>query len=181
MIQGVWLITGVQASGKSTIANLLARQNERAVHVRGGQFYRWAVSGWTHPTHELSDEARRMLTLRYGLSAYVADQYCQSGFVTVAQDNIFGEDVRTWLDSISSRPRHLVVLRPSIEAVHRRDAQRQRLTGKIAYRAGELTIEDLDDLVGAIPKIGLWLDNSNQQPLETVAEIVRRQCEATID
>src|SRR4051812_40014942 len=65
----VWLITGAQASGKSTVADLLARQFERGVHVRGGQFYRWAVRGWVqvddvaHP-----DEVRRHLDLRYRLS-----------------------------------------------------------------------------------------------------------------
>jgi len=39
---GVWLVTGVQAAGKSTVADLLARQFDRGVHLRGGQFYRWA-------------------------------------------------------------------------------------------------------------------------------------------
>ena len=38
---GVWLVTGVQAAAKSTVADLLARQFDRGVHVRGGQFYRW--------------------------------------------------------------------------------------------------------------------------------------------
>jgi cytidylate kinase len=45
---GVWLVIGVQAAGKSTVADLLARQFEHGVHVRGGQFYRWVVRGWVH-------------------------------------------------------------------------------------------------------------------------------------
>jgi cytidylate kinase len=61
--EGVWLVIGVQASGKSTVADLLARQFERAVHVRGGQFYRWAVSGWAHPWNEESEKARNLLDL----------------------------------------------------------------------------------------------------------------------
>jgi cytidylate kinase len=44
----VWLITGAQASGKSTVADLLANPFDRGVHIRGGQFYRWAVRGWVH-------------------------------------------------------------------------------------------------------------------------------------
>jgi adenylylsulfate kinase-like enzyme len=32
---GVWLVTGVRAAGKSTVADLLARQFDRGVHVRG--------------------------------------------------------------------------------------------------------------------------------------------------
>jgi len=35
---GIWLVVGVQAAGKSTVADLLARQFERGVHVRGGEF-----------------------------------------------------------------------------------------------------------------------------------------------
>ena len=50
----------VQAAGKSTVADLLARQFERGVHVRGGQFRKWAVSGWTNPWDEDPDEARRL-------------------------------------------------------------------------------------------------------------------------
>jgi cytidylate kinase len=69
---GVWLVTGVQAAGKSTVADLLARQFDRGVHVRGGQFYRWAVRGWVHPGDEREAEARRLLDLRYRLSATVA-------------------------------------------------------------------------------------------------------------
>ncbi|HEX2319417.1 MAG TPA: hypothetical protein VHJ18_10590 [Streptosporangiaceae bacterium] len=31
---GVWLVTGIQAAGKSTVADLLARQLDPAVHIR---------------------------------------------------------------------------------------------------------------------------------------------------
>lgn len=47
--EGVWLVTGVQAVGKSTIADLLARQFEHGVHIRGGQFYRWACAAGCMP------------------------------------------------------------------------------------------------------------------------------------
>src|SRR5690349_15279863 len=112
----VWLIAGAQAAGKSTTADLLARRFDHGVHVRGGQFYRWAVTGWIHPFGGDESEARRLLDLRYRLSATVAEEYASAGFTTVVQDTIYGDDVTTWLDRIS-RPRHLVVLRPSIDAI----------------------------------------------------------------
>src|SRR5688572_26436007 len=88
-----WLITGTQASGKSTVAELLALEFERGVHVRGGQFYRWAVRGWVHVDGADEAEARRLLELRYRLSAMVAAEYADAGFVTVVQDNVYGPDV----------------------------------------------------------------------------------------
>src|SRR5687767_3883723 len=114
MTGAVWLIAGAQAAGKSTTADALAHRFERGVHVRGGQFYRWAVRGWIHPFGGDEPEARRLLDLRYRLSSTVADEYAAAGFTTVVQDTIYGNDVTDWLDRINARPRHLVVLHPSI-------------------------------------------------------------------
>jgi hypothetical protein len=177
----VWLVTGVQAAGKSTIADLLARQFEHGVHIRGGQFYRWAVRGWVHVGDARAEEARRLLDLRYRLAAVTADEYCNAGFTTVVQDNIFGADVPRWLARIAARPRHLVVLRPSVAVVWQREQQRHAATGKTAYRPGEFTAEDLDEHLAATPRIGLWLDTSAMSPAETVEVILRHQSEAVVD
>lgn len=179
--RGVWLITGIQASGKSTVADLLARHFARGVHVRGGQFYRWAVRGWVHAGDARADEARRLLELRYSLAALAADKYCEAGFCTVVQDNIFGPDVTAWLTSVAARPRYLVVLRPSRDVVAERENHRKATTGKVAYRPGEFSIEDLDSHLGRTPAIGLWLDTSAQTPEQTVTEILRRRSEAIVD
>ncbi len=180
MADGVWLVTGVQAAGKSTIADLLARQFEHGVHIRGGQFYRSAVRGWVHVGDARAEEARRLLSLRYRLAALAADEYCAAGFTTVVQDNIFGTDVLRWLDSVATRPRHLVVLRPSVAVIRQREEQRQAATGKIAYRPGGFTAEGLDRQLATTPQIGLWLDTSAMSAAETVAEILRRASEAVV-
>ena len=181
MDQGVWLVTGAQASGKSTVADALARRFERGVHVRGGQFYRWAVRGWVHfDDVERPDEARRLLDLRYRLSAMAAEEYAAAGFTCVVQDNIYGEDVVRWLESVAARPLFLVVLRPSVEVVAARDAARRKATGKVAYR-GAFTAADNDAHVATTPReLGLWLDTSSQSPEETLTEILRRQSEARV-
>jgi hypothetical protein len=179
---GVWLVTGAQASGKSTVADLLARRFERGVHVRGGQFYRWAVRGWVHvgqPGGD-DDEGRRLLGLRYRLSSLAADEYAAAGFTTVVQDNIYGPDVEAWLDRIAARPRHLVVLRPSVALVEQRDEERRRSHGKVAYRGGFTPAENDAHLAATRRDLGLWLDTSEQTPEETVDEILARREEAVV-
>ena len=178
---GVWLVTGAQASGKSTTAELLARRFDRGVHVRGGQFYRWAVTGWVHwddPEHD--DEARRLLDLRYRLSAMVADEYAAAGFTTVAQDNIYGSDVRRWIGAIRARPVHLVVLRPSVDVLTGRHEERRRALGKIAYRRGYTPAANDADVAATPSDLGLWLDTSALTPDETVAVILARAREAVV-
>jgi chloramphenicol 3-O-phosphotransferase len=176
----IWLITGAQASGKSTLAEVLAREFERSVHVRGGQFYRWAVQGWAHFDHDDQSEARRLLELRYRLSAMVAAEYADAEFTAVVQDNIYGQDVVEWLERVAPRRRHLVVLRPSVEVLAARDTARMETTGKVAYRGG-FTVEANDAALGTTPAdLGLWLDTSRQTPEETVAEILARREEAVV-
>lgn len=181
MGEGLWLVTGVQASGKSTIAELLARHFDAGVHVRGAQFYRWVTRGWVHVGDPRLEEARRLLELRYRLAARVAEEYCAAGFTTVVQDNIYGADVTRWLENLHARPRHLVVLRPSIETVAAREHGRRLATGKVAYRPNESTIEELDDQLSRTSRVGLWLDTSTLTPDETINEILRRRDEATVD
>jgi hypothetical protein len=164
------------------VADLLARRFERGVHVRAGQFCRSAVRGWVHvgqPGGD-DDEVRRLLELRYRLSSLVADEYAAAGFTTVVQDNIYGPDVEAWLDRIAARPRHLVMLRPSVAVVEQRDEERRRHLGKVAYRDG-FTPALNDEHLGATRRdLGLWLDTSKQAPDETVDEILARRQEAVV-
>jgi len=181
MSGAVWLITGAQASGKSTVADRLARHFERGVHVRGGQFYRWAVRGWVpFDDVERQDEARRLLDLRYRLSAVVADEYAAAGFTTVVQDNIYGTDVVAWLETVQARPLHLVVLRPSVATVSARHEERRRDTGKVAFRGGYTAAANDADLATTPTELGLWLDTSAQTADDTVREILARAREAVV-
>lgn len=178
----MWLITGIQASGKSTVADGVARALPRAVHIRGGQFYRWAVNGWVSPTGtEPTPEARRLLDLRYRLSRLVADEYAGAGFTAVVQDNIYGPDVDAWLDRVRARPRRLVVLRPAPEVVESRERARRSATGKVAYTRDGPSPSELDRVLGTTGRSGLWLDTSAQAAEDTVSEILSRSDEALVD
>lgn len=55
--QVIFLITGIQAAGKSTIAQMLAERLPHSVHVRGDLFRRMVVNGRADMTPDPSPEA----------------------------------------------------------------------------------------------------------------------------
>ena len=167
--RAVILITGIQAAGKSTVAQLLAERLPRSVHLRGDVFRKMIVSGGAGMTPDAPDEAVRQLRLRHRLTAAAADLYFEAGFTVVAQDVILGEHLAGLVAAIRSRPLLVVVLAPQPGAVAAREAAR----AKTAY--GLFTVAQLDEgLRRETPRIGLWLDTSEQGPAETVAEILAR-------
>ncbi|MEU6267345.1 AAA family ATPase [Saccharopolyspora shandongensis] len=167
--QAVLLITGIQAAGKSTIAQGVAEKLPRSVHLRGDAFRRMVVGGREEMSAPPSDEALRQLRLRHWLTAQAADTYFAAGFTVVAQDVILGEHLAEMAENIGSRPLLVVVLAPSTEAIAEREAGR----GKTAYDSW--AIAELNTVLHEqTPRIGLWLDTSDQTPEQTVAEILDR-------
>lgn len=174
--EGVFFVTGISAAGKSTVGELLATRFERGVHVRGDVFRRMVVSGRVHMRPGAPPEAEHQLDLRYRLGAQTADAYFDAGFTVVVQDIVMGEAVQTYVSRIRSRPLFLVVLAPRVDVVEAREASR----AKSAY-SGDLSPADLDRYLRAeTPRIGLWLDTSDQTPAETVDEILARRNEARV-
>ncbi|WP_110944689.1 AAA family ATPase [Streptomyces niger] len=164
----VVLVTGVMASGKSTIAQLLAERLPRSVHLRGDGFRRMIVSGREEFTPRPTAEARDQLQLRYRASAVVADLYAQAGWTVIVQDVVLGEYLDAYLDAVTTRPLYLVVLAPGPEAVTTREACRR----KNGY-GGPWTVDILNDALHRdTPRRGLWLDTSNQTPHQTVDQIL---------
>ncbi|MEV0630592.1 AAA family ATPase [Nonomuraea wenchangensis] len=170
------VITGIMASGKSTVAQRLAERLPRAAHVRGDAFRRMVVSGRAEMTPEPSEEALRQLRLRHRLTAAAADLYAEAGFTAVVQDIVLGAELELLTTLIRTRPLHVVVLAPRPEVV----AARERGRAKIGY-AGGWTPVMLDDVLRReTPRLGLWLDTSEQTPDETAEEIITRWDEAII-
>lgn len=175
--RAVVLVTGIRAAGKSTVAQLLAERLPRSVHLRGDVFRRMVVSGRADMTPDLPDEAMRQLCLRYRLTAMAADEYVREGFTVVAQDVVIGDVLTELTQLIRTRPLLVVVLAPRPDAVATREAAR----AKSSY--DEWTITALDrGLREETPRIGLWLDTSDQTPEQTVEEILDRAWpEARVD
>ncbi|MGW1029493.1 AAA family ATPase [Streptomyces sp. NPDC002577] len=163
----VVLISGVMAAGKSTVAELLAGRLRRAAHVRGDVFRRMVVSGREELLPEETAEARAQLELRHRLGALVADEYARHGWTAVVQDVVLGEDLSRYVARVRTRPLYVVVLAPSAAAVQTREAERP----KTGY--GVWTVDALDHALRVeTPRIGLWLDTSDQTPEQTVSAIL---------
>jgi cytidylate kinase len=173
--QPMVLITGIPASGKSTVSDLLARRFERGVHVKGDIYRRMVVAGRHEMTSTPSEEAWQQLRLRYRLAAVTADAYHEAGFSVVIQDVVIGPVLAEYIAAIHSRPLIVVVLTPRPEVVAQREADR----GKVAYRDGFNRVSELDRaLRQETPPMGMWLDNSDQEPDATVNEIIMRGLDA---
>lgn len=124
---------------------------------------------------EQAAEADRQLRLRYRLSAAVADGYAAEGFVAVVQDVILGRHLGEYVERLRTRPAYVVVLAPQPAVVEIRAAAR----GKGGYRTW--TIHRRDRVLRRqTPRLGLWLDTSDQTPEQTVDEIVDRLSEARL-
>ncbi|WP_411084545.1 AAA family ATPase [Streptomyces sp. cmx-18-6] len=164
------------AAGKSTVADLLAQRLPRAAHVRGDVFRRMVISGREELLPEETAEARAQLDLRHRLSALVADEYAGHGWTAVVQDIVLGDDLRPYIARVRTRPLYVVVLAPSPATVRRRDAERL----KTGY--GVWTVDAFDQSLRAeTPKVGLWLDTSEQTPDETVSAILDNLPAARVD
>ncbi|TCS96736.1 AAA family ATPase [Hazenella coriacea] len=167
--KGIFLITGIMAAGKSTIAQLLSERMEKSVHVRGDLFRKMIVNGRVEMSGTPSMEALEQLRLRYKLAAKVSDEYYQAGFNVVLQDVIIGSMLQDMVEYIQHRPLFVIVLTPRPDVVADREASRS----KKGYGAVDLTsLENV--LQFETPKIGMWIDSSNLTPEETVDEILRR-------
>jgi predicted kinase len=175
--RGIFIITGIMASGKSTVAQLLAERFQRGVHVHGDIYRKMIVAGRDEMSPEPSDEALRQLNLRYKLAASTADAYFGAGFNVVVQDNIIGSMLQDFVGMVHSRPLYVIALCPRPEVV----AEREIARNKKGY--GEWGVAEFDSLFRKeTPKIGLWLDSSELTPEETVDEILARAwTEARID
>lgn len=169
----VILITGIQAAGKSTVAQALAESLPNSVHVRGDVFRRMIVNGRAEMGADSpGSRAVEQLVLRYQLAAEAADRYAQAGFTVVLQDIILGEHLQRVVDRIRSRPLFVVVLAPSVAAVVARDAERRERRGKVAYLPGGADVATFDGwLRSTTPRIGYWLDTSELSVAETVDDI----------
>ncbi|MGO1521548.1 MAG: AAA family ATPase, partial [Sphingobacterium sp.] len=168
------LITGIMASGKSTIAQLLAERLERSVHLRGDIFRKMIVSDRKEMKPQASQEQMDQLRLRYRITAQTADMYYEAGFTVIVQDVIIGPLLNDFIAAIKNRPLYVVVLCPNIATVSQRETTRT----KKAYSSW--TVEMMNDiLIHDTPRVGYWMDNSELTAEQTVDKILIHGLQST--
>jgi predicted kinase len=174
-MSGVWIVTGTSASGKTTVAGLLVERFERSVMIEGDVLRTFVRRGFAPMTPDLDPEGLAQLALRHRATAQLADLYAEEGFTVVVDDILLGASLERFLGMLRARPRRLVVLAPRADVV----VDRNRGRAKNGY--ARFTVEQLDRaLREETPRIGLWLDSSEHDAPQTVAELLRRQDESHV-
>jgi chloramphenicol 3-O-phosphotransferase len=166
--RAIFLINGTQGSGKSTVARLLAQRFDRGACIDADDLLRMVVSGAAPLEPALSAEAERQLRLRARASSRLADSYFEAGFTVVIAEILVGR-LDHFLTDIKGSPLLLVNLAPSLDTVKRRNEERPN---KNVFEPWSPILDR--EMRETMSGIGLWLDNSNQSPDETVDEILRR-------
>lgn len=173
----VVVVSGIQAAGKTTVGRMLAARLPRAAFVDGDVLARMVVAGHESMSSEPSAEAERQLFLRYRQAALLAGSFWAAGFTAVVADNIYGQEDLFWfVEQIQARPVVVVMLVPQTRAVVDRELSR----GSDAYRGwmGEAGLEgavaEFQQYVAETPRLGLWLDTTDQTPERTVDLVLAR-------
>ena len=163
------MISGVSASGKSTVGHLLAKRFERGVCVPGDAIRAMIVSGRVDVRPDSGAEPLRQLALRYAGALSVADVFLNGGFDVVVEDVIIGPILREFLSLVPVPEFHLVFLDPDAAAIERRERERDR----VAYGPGRWSVGGLQAVLrNETDRIGLWLDTTDQSAQETVEAIL---------
>ena len=174
--RALFVISGTQGAGKTTVSSLLARRFERGVHVSADALQKMIVSGGEWPVAsqttinintDVEGEAGRQLRLRLRNMCLLGRSFFDAGFTAVLDDIVTGARIDDVQEDLAGMDFMFVMLTPNIAIV--RDRGRQR--GTALWRDWEWLTEEILD---AAPGIGLWLDTSHQSADETVDEIMHR-------
>jgi hypothetical protein len=166
--RALFVVSGMQGAGKTTVAGLLARRFARGAHVSADTLHKMIASGLVWKSQRGPEgEADAQLRLRLHNMCLLGTSFLQAGFTAVLDDIIIGERVEHLRGELAGRAFIFVMLTPNLDAVRRREAGR----GTALHEQWGWMDEEIRS---GTPRIGLWIDSSDQTAEETVDEIMRR-------
>ncbi len=177
----VFVVSGTQGAGKTTVSAELARRFRRGVHVGGDILQKMIVSGCAWPdagivTREspvVTGEAGDQLRLRLRNACLLARSFYEHGFTVVVDDIVFGERLTDLIEQLGDLPLHFVMLVPDLASVR----ARERTRGSNLWTEWEWLSESI---TSSEPHVGLWLDSSNLTAEQTVEAILGRVDDAGV-
>jgi len=163
----IFVLSGLQAAGKTTVAGLLARRFPRGVHVAGDGIRAMVVSGLLDMTPDNPARAAEQLLCRYEASIAVARVYHDAGFAVVLEDVIVGGMALRFLELLPWPEIHFVMLTPSLETVAKRELGRSKTAYGQAW-----SVQSLGAVLERETQVfGWWLDSSELTPEQTAERI----------
>ncbi|HYF11474.1 MAG TPA: AAA family ATPase [Actinomycetota bacterium] len=164
----VLLLTGAPATGKSTVARIVAERFGRSVHVEADRFYGFVVGGYVDPW-ERGAHDQNVVAVEIACDA--AARYAEAGYVTIL-DGIFipGWFFEPAIERLHARSLDVsaAILRPSVATTIARARARvppKRLPDEVLERLWR-GFDDLGPLERHV------IDSEGEAPARTAARIV---------
>ena len=170
----LWLISGVPVSGKTSVADALARKYPRGVHLPMDELRQLVKSGLVSPLDWNADTSLQFEIARRNAARLAAD-YVANAFTVVIDDVAREADMPQYLPYLNGVVPRKVLLSPSIFVVHRRNSQRTNKTFDTKILEPVATRMHAQLLAGCPPDAG-WvvLDTSTHSINDTVDTILKR-------